>query len=298
LAGRLWIDAHIHIRAHEPDGGPCDFSLRDILDVLDKSDADLVWLISLAGPEVTRVKKDPTAVGWANEGLSNFIKPAAGRLFGSVLVHPGAVKESCECIDRFIGDENFVQVGEVLGAGIGFEMDSAQMIEIVRHAAEYGAPVQMHCSTNAVRTGEHIAQTINVARAVPEATVVAAHAIGGVNSYQYIEEGEKFYKEGGDNLYFEIRDFNRREYLRAAYESLGPDRLIVGTDWIARGSPPFPPYGILFPLERINDNPYPCTVESLVGFLRESGVTEDDIDKIGSRNIIRLFHLREKGLKQ
>jgi len=37
-------------------------------------------------------------------------------------------------------------------------------------------------------------------------------------------------------------------------------------------------------------------VASLTGFLREAGVSEEDIDKIGSGNAIELFKLKEKGL--
>ncbi len=293
---RLWIDSHIHIRAHAPDGGPCDFTADDILRVLDSSDADLRWISGMGSSEMSRLKQEPDAVHWANAALDELIAPARPRLLGSCMVHPRAVKESHEVLDRFIGERGFVQVGEVHGVQFNYEMDCPGMIELVRHAAELGAPVQMHCSTNNVVTGEHIRQIINVARAVPEANIIVAHAIGGVNSYQYMVAGEVYFGDGGDNLYFEIRDFNSREYLRAACERLGPDRLIAGTDWSTHIGPPFLPYGIIFGLGSVDENPYPCTVGSLVGFLRESGVAEEDIEKIASGNIIRIHRLTERGL--
>jgi len=295
-AKRLWIDCHNHIRSHAPDGGPCDITAEDLLGVLDDSGADLRLIAGIASSEVRRLKDEPEAVVWANESLDKLMSPARGRLIGSCMVHPRAVKESHEVLDRFIGERGFAQVGEVHGVQFQYDMDCPEMIELVRHAAELGAPVQMHCSTNEVVTGEHMQQIVNVARAVPEASMIVAHAIGGSNSYQYILAGEVYFGDGGDNLYFEIRDFNTREYLRAAYERLGPDRLISGTDWSTKVGPPFLPFGIIFGLDSVDENPYPCTVASLVGFLRESGVTEEDIDKIASGNIIRIHRLEERGL--
>ena len=46
----------------------------------------------------------------------------------------------------------------------------------------------------------------------------------------------------------------------------------------------------------LDEAPYPVAVASFVGFLREAGVTEPDIEKIGSGTAIRLFRLRERGL--
>ena len=292
---RLWLDTHNHIRVHAPDGGPCDITADDLLHVLDSSDADLRLICGVSSQEMSRLREEPEAVLWANEALAELISPGRARLPGSCMVHPRALKESHEALDRFIGERGFVQVGEVHGVQFGFEMDCPEMIDLVRHAAELGAPVQMHCSTNNVVTGEHMREIVNVARAVPEASIIVAHAIGGVNSYQYILAGEVYFGDGGENLYFEIRDFNTREYLRAAYERLGPDRLIAGTDWSTGVGPPFLPYGIIFGLKSVDENPYPCTVGSLVGFLRESGVIEEDIDKIASGNIIRVHRLEDRG---
>jgi len=184
-----------------------------------------------------------------------------------------------------------VQVGEVLGHQMGFRMDGPEMLEIARRAAELKVPLQLHCSTDAIPTGQHIRETINVAWAVPEAKVIAAHAIGGRNSYQHILAAELHASFGGENLWLEIRDFSHREYLRAAVARLGSDRLIAGTDWIARGAPPFAPYGSLFGAPEVEPAPYPCCVASLVGFLREAGCSDGEIDRIASGNAVGLSGL-------
>jgi len=175
---------------------------------------------------------------------------------------------------------------------MGFELDSQAMVKIARKAAEHDIPVQCHCSTAGQPQGEQMRQTINLARMVPEAKIVAAHAIGGANSYTHITAAEIYAMMGGENLWLEIRDFNNREWVREAVQRLGSERLIAGTDWIARGMPPFAPYGILFPHERPEENPYPCAVASLEGFLRESGCDDDAVATIAARNSIGLFGLQ------
>lgn len=291
---RLWIDSHIHVRGWSEDGeGPPEFTMDDILAVMDADPALLVWVISFSYPGITMIRNDPAmGVPRANEGQLHLVQSAPpGRIFGSIAVHPDAVRQSRACLDLYGGEHGFVQVGEVLGYAMGFALDSPQMVEITRHAAGLGLPVQCHVSTIGQQDGEQIRQTINLARQVPEAKIIAAHALGGRNSYTHITAAEVYAMMGGENLWLEIRDFNTREWIRAAVERLGSERLIAGTDWIARGMPPFPPYGIIFPNERVDDNPYPCTVASLEGFLRESGCDDEAVANIAARNSIQLFGL-------
>ncbi|MFW6438227.1 MAG: amidohydrolase family protein [Armatimonadota bacterium] len=294
---RLWIDSHVHIRGWSQDGEDSrDFDIDEIMRVMDADTAHLVWVISYSFPGSRAIKADPVGgLTWTNEGQLGIIQDAPeGRIFGSVAVHPGAVEESLDAIDLYAGEHGFVQVGEVLGYAMGFELDSQAMVKIARKAAEHDIPVQCHCSTAGQPQGEQMRQTISLARKVPEAKIIAAHAIGGTNSYTHITAAEVYAMMGGENLWLEIRDFNNREWVREAVERLGSDRLIAGTDWIARGTPPFPPYGILFPLEDTDEMPYPCSVASLEGFLRESGCDDDDVANIAARNSIRLFGLEER----
>jgi len=281
----------MHVRAHSPDGGPCDIALDDIVRVLDDSEADLRWVCTVDSPEMGRLRDEPEAVLWASEGLDELIAPARGRLFGSCIVHAGAVKQSREALDRFVGERGFVQVGEVHGPRWGPEIDCPGMLELVRHAAEVGAAVQIDCPINHPGAAARLHEVLNLARAVPEANLIAAHAIAGDNSFAYILAGETYFADGGENVYFEISDFSRRDYVRAAYEHLGPDRLIVGTDWHTYGDPPFLPYGTLLGVRSVDDNTYPSTVASLVGFLQEAGVAEEDIEKIASGNLLRILAL-------
>ncbi|MFW6155765.1 MAG: amidohydrolase family protein [Armatimonadota bacterium] len=293
---RMWIDSHIHVRGWSSDGeGEREFDIADIMAVMDADPAHLVWVISFSFPGIRAIASDPAeGIPWTNEGQLRLVQQAPeGRIFGSVGVHPEALEESLDAIDLYAGEHSFVQVGEVLGYAMDFELDSAEMVRIALKAAEYDIPVQCHVSTHGQQDGEQMRQTISLARQVPEAKIIAAHALGGRNSYTHITAAEVYFEMGGENLSLEVRDFHTREWLRAAVERLGSERLIVGTDWIARDNPPFPPYGILFPEVSVDENPYPCSSASLEGFLRESGCDDEDVAKIAARNSMRLFGLSE-----
>ncbi len=291
---RLWIDSHVHVRGwNEAETGPPEFGIEDVMAVMDADAAHLVWVISFSWPGMRRIGRDPrTGVPWTNEGQLRLVAQAPeGRIFGSIAIHPDALEESLDAIDLYAGEHGFVQIGEVLGYAMKFALDSPEMVAIARRAAEHDVPVQVHVSTAGQPEGRQMREAISLARQVPEAKIIAAHAIGGTNSWMHITAAEVYAMMGGENLWLEIRDFNTREWVREAVERLGSERLICGTDWIARDLPPFPPYGILFPNESPDDNPYPCRVSSLEGFLRESGCSEDDIANIAARNSIELFGL-------
>lgn len=291
---RLWIDSHVHIRGWSEDGqGEREYDIDDLMCVMDADAAHLVWVISYSYPGIRAIKNDPAAgVPWANEGQLRLVQEAPpGRIFGSIAVHPYALDESLAAIDLYAGEHGFVQVGEVLGYSMGFTLDSPAMVRIAQKAAEHGIPVQCHVSTAGQQEGEQMRETISLARQAPEAKIIAAHALGGRNSYMHITAAEVYFEMGGDKLWLEIINFNTREWVRAAVQRLGSERLIAGTDWVSRGMPPFPPYGIIFPNETPDENPYPCTVASLEGFLRESGCDEDDVANIAARNSTGLFGL-------
>jgi len=291
---RMWIDSHIHVRGWSEDGErEREFAIADIMAVMDADPAHLVWVISLSFPGIRAINSDPaTGVPRTNEGQLHLVQEAPeGRIFGSIAVHPGALDESLAAIEVYAGEHGFVQVGEVLGYSMGFALDSPGMVQIARQAAQFDVPVQVHVSTAGQPEGRQMREAISLARLVPEAKIIAAHAIGGTNSWLHTTAAEVYFEMGGENLWLEIRDFQTRAWVREAVERLGSERLIAGTDWIARGMPPFPPYGILFPKTDTDEMPYPCSVASLEGFLRESGCDDDDVANIAARNSIGLFGL-------
>ncbi len=291
---RVWIDSHIHVYADMSDGTP-RYDIDNLMAVLDADDAHLIWIPSDARPDYGQLNKEPAEfVRLINEAQLELIRQVPeGRMFGSISVHPGAVAKSIEAIDVYSGEHGFPQVGEVLGYAMSFALDPPEMVEIARHAAKRGLPLECHCSTAGQPFGNQIRQTINLARQVPEAKIIAAHALGGTNSWLHITAAEVYYDMGGENLWLEIRDFNTRAYLRAALQRLGSERLIVGTDWLGRANEPYAPYGVVFHVDP-EDMPYPCNVASLEGFLREAGASDEDVDRIAALNSIELFGLQDR----
>lgn len=291
---RLWIDAHVHAYADLSRGDPL-FDAAGLLSVMNADPAHLVWILSLPRSDYGELSRRPAEfVRLLNQAQLELIRQMPqGRVFGSVAVHPGAVAESLAAIEVYGGEHGFVQVGEVLGYALGFDLDTPEMVQIARHAARYGLPVQCHCSTTGQPEGEQFQQTVNLARQVPEARVIAAHAIGGGNSYLHITGAQIYFDLGAENLWLEIRDLHRRDYLRAAVRRVGPHRLLVGTDWIGHTGQSPRPYGVLFNTDP-QDMPYPCTSLSLEGFLREAGCTGPELDLIAAGTAVELFGLSQR----
>jgi len=292
---RLWIDSHIHAYAEMLEGGKMVIHGDALREVLANDSSDLVWILSDARPDYGYLNTRPADfVRLLNEAMLELLALLpANRVFGSIAVHPGAVDASLEAIEVYGGRHGWPQVGEILGYALGFDLDSPEMVTIAGHAATYGLPLQCHCSTTGQPEGEQFRQTVSLARMVPEAKVIAAHAIGGGNSWLHITAAEVYYDMGGGNLWLEIRDFNPRQYLRAAVRRLGAEHLIAGTDWIGSGKPPYLPYGALFHTD-LDQMPYPCAASSLEGFLREAGCTPEQMDLIAAGNSVELFGLRER----
>jgi len=142
----------------------------------------------------------------------------------------------------------------------------------------------------------HLADIMRIARRVPEAKYILAHAIGCGVSSDYISWAsmvlytlKTVYPTFPRNFWVEIRDF-QCEGLARAIREVPTDRLLSGTDWTTRIGPPFQSYGTMFDvLEK--DNPFPPKVSSFIGFLRKAGASEADIDRIAYENAKELYNL-------
>ena len=324
---RLWIETHAHIDLRRDDGVPCEFTLKDVFSILDQAGDDLRFVCSVGTAVVRLSKGDPEAIHQANEELYQFLRPAEGRLFGSCFVRPDALAQAHADLDLYIGKRGFVQVGEVLGEygtdpinDLYGRMDTPEMVEITRHAAQLGVPLQFHCSTNLVPSGDTARQILNVARQVPEAKIIMAHAIGGRNTYLNALAAQIYLADGGDNIYVEIYDVFEREFVRAACESLGANRLMVGSDWHTCSDPPLSRYGkgkLMLPeanewrplhafvVSRWGNQvwldeqwtmgrdevPSVNNVAGLFGLLSQAGLSDDAAAKVAAGTAVKLFGL-------
>lgn len=298
---RLWLDTHIHVSATGADGRKRDRLLEDLLDVLDRCDADLRFVLSPDGAELSRIMQSAEGVYESSKFIYDLARQAPDRLYGSCTVNPHFLDESVRTMETCFEKWGFVQLGEMLQYMMDYKMDSDPVEELVRLAVGYDVPVQVHISTS--NRGEHSSsfgmdQLLDLFRLmdrVPEAKYILAHAVGMPDDNPpvvdaYLDAVEQRFSSWPDNCWMEIRDFNSPG-IRSALAGVPSTRLIAGTDWTTREGPPFQPYGTLF---GVKENPYPPCVASMVGFLKEAGADEEVVEQIGFGNAESLL-LRRGG---
>ncbi|HOJ22797.1 MAG TPA: TatD family hydrolase [Armatimonadota bacterium] len=301
---RVWIDTHIHVSDLGPDGQRRERMLEHLLDVLDRCDADLRFIISCDTPYFSAMTRDPDAILAGNRFIYELVRQAPGRLFGSCMVNPHFQKESLRAMQICFEEWGFVMLGEMLQYSMNYRMESDLVEPLLRLAARYDVPVQVHLGTYWTRNSrdrstdglDHIRGLIQAAERVPEAKYILAHAIGCGPTPDYIPWANMFldtlagfFPSFPDNFWVEIRDFHCPALARTLAE-VPATRILAGTDWTNRVGPPFQAYGTMFGVSE-SENPFPPRVSSFVEFLRKAGASEEVIDRIGSRNATELFRL-------
>ena len=301
--GRVWIDTHIHVSDIGPDGSRRERMLEDLLDVLERCDADLRLVVSCDGPYFSRMLQSPEGVLEANRSIHELVSRAPGRLFGACCVNPHFLDESVAVARRCFGEWGFVMLGEMLQYMMDYRMDSDE-VEVLLHLAEqYDVPVQVHLGTywHKDHTGstdgmDHMRDLLRAADRVPGVKYILAHAIGCGPTPAFVSWAGMFldtlgglFEQFPDNFWVEIRDFHSPALARTLRE-VPTDRLLSGTDWTTRIGPPFQAYGTVFDIPQ-GQNPFPPSVDAFVGFLKQAGATEGDIEKIGHQNATELMRL-------
>ncbi|NOZ20618.1 MAG: amidohydrolase family protein [Planctomycetes bacterium] len=302
---RTWIDTHIHVSDIGRDGKKREQMLEDLLDVLDRCDADLRFVISCDGPYYGHMVKNPEAILRGNKMIYDLCRQAPDRLYGACMINPNFPDESIRVMDACFGEWGFVMLGEMLQYSMKYDMDSDVAETVVRKAVEYDVPVQVHLGTywhkRAGSSGagmDHMGDLLGIAERVPEAKYVLAHAIGCGPTPDYVPWADMFldtiqgyFEQYPDNFWIEIRDFQCKALPRTVAE-VPSNRLLAGTDWTTRIGPPFQTYGTMFDVEEA-ENPFPAKVASFVGFLRDAGASDTDVSRIGFENAKELFRIRE-----
>ena len=111
---RKWIDMHVHVSDHRPDGTEQGDILDALLEVLDRSGADLRFVISCDLPWIGRMMQDASQVLEANRFIYNLVRRAPDRLYGSCTVNPNFSAESLRTMRICFEEWGFVQLGEML----------------------------------------------------------------------------------------------------------------------------------------------------------------------------------------
>ncbi|MFC1806120.1 amidohydrolase family protein [Planctomycetota bacterium] len=300
---RPWLDTHIHVSAVGRDGQRRERLLDDLLEVLDRCDADLRFVLSPDGAELRRSINEPKGVHAANRFIHDLVREAPGRLYGSCNVNPHFLDESIRTMEVCFGEWGFVQLGEMLQYMMRYAMDSDAVERLVRLAVSFDVPVQVHLSTsNAMSHAsshglDQLRDLFGCVERVPEAKYILAHAVGMPDDPpvvdQYLDVIERELGGWPDTFWMEIRDFDSPG-VASALARVPTTRLIAGTDWTTRVGPPFLPYGTIFGVSRAEENPYPPSVAAMVGFLKRAGASDEDADGIAFRNAAELLGIEEE----
>jgi len=299
---RPWIDTHVHVGDIGPDGQRREGLLEDLLDVLDRSDADLRFVISCASPHLRRGSKAEDLLR-ANRMIYDLVREAPDRLYGSCIINPHFLEESLRVMDVCFGEWGFVQLGEMLQSVQDYKMNSPAVETVLRRAIQYDVPVQVHLGTYWYKEApdggpadgmNQMGDFLRAVSRVPEAKYVLAHAIGCGPTAEFVSWADMYldalaslFTEFPRNFWIEIRDFHCKA-LRRALSELPTDRLLAGTDWTTALGPPFQSYGTMFNVKE-TDNPFPASVGSFVGFLRDAGASNADISRIAFDNAKDLY---------
>ena len=302
---RQWIDTHIHVSDLGGDGKKREHMLDDLLDVLDRCDADLRFAISPDAKYMSDMRTDPAAMLAANQMVYDLCRRASGRLYGCCMVNPNFLDEALRVMKICFEEWGFVQLGEMLPYIHKYRMNDSATEKVVHLAARYDMPVHVHLGTywckgaipgDSMDGMNQMSDLLKVAERVPQAKYILAHAIGCGPTPEYISWANMYldtlkgvFPKFPENFWVEIRDFQCPALPRAISE-VPVTRLLSGTDWTTRIGPPFQPYGTMFDIKE-KDNPFPPEVSSFVGFLRKAGATEEDIVRIGSGNARELYKL-------
>ncbi len=301
----MWIDNHIHVSDIGPDGKKREKMLEDLIDVLDRCDADLRLIISNDGNYVSRMTSDPSAIMTGNRIIYDLCRRAPGRLFGSCTINANFPEESLAAMKTCFEEWGFVQFGEMLPYIHKYRLTDPSSEKLIRQAVRYNVPVQIHLGTwwctnskpgDSMDGMNQFADILEMMKRVPEAKYILAHAIGDSGptpgcvswSDMYLDT-LKLFPEFPGNLWVEIANFSCPA-LKRTLKEIPSGRLISGTDWTTRIGPPFQPYGTMFG-KKEKDNAFPAGVGSFLGFLKRAGATDEDIAKIAYGNSRELFRL-------
>lgn len=300
---RLWVDTHIHVSDIGRDGQRREQMLDNLLELLDRCDADLRLVISCDFPYQSQIGSDPEAMWAGNRMVAELCRAAPGRLFGGCIVNPNFLDESLRVMERCFGEWGFVMLGEMLQYMHHYSMDSDATARLVREAVGYEVPVQVHLGTywHKVHVGstdgmDQMRDLLRCVDRVPEANYILAHAIGCGPSPEFVPWADMFldtinglFDAWPENFWIEVRDFQAPALPRTVRE-VPAERILAGTDWTTRIGPPFQSYGTMFEVGEAA-NPFPPAVASLVGFLRAAGASEAAIERIGAGNACELLRL-------
>lgn len=227
-------------------------ALHDVAEIVEASPIDRMIVSSIGSPTDKEMRAN-------NRRVAEVVDNDPDLFYGYCSVNPHFLEESLEEIDYTIEQFGFIGIGEVCPHVLNFEMDSREVRAIIEKAIERDVPLSMHSSEP-----PHFQAIAHLAREYPPARIIMAH-IGG---FRFWRDGIEAVTDC-DNVWVDCSAWVL--FTMGAFESavrkLGAERVLFGTD---------------FPL---------CELDMAVYKLRNSGLSEREVDLIGFKNVGVLFKL-------
>ena len=209
----------------------------------------------------------------------DWIKEDPDRLLAFAAVQPGEGDHAFDAIRRAI-DGGCRGIGEMLPAVQGFARDHPTWLKILQWAQENGIPVNMHVTEPA---GHEYAGKIEtplsdfqwIARQFPELKLILSHWGGGLPFY----EQNKSLREDFRNVYYDTAAgplLYEPDIWRRVCDLVGPDKILFGSD-----------YPLLLYPGKTKEPGFTMLLDEA----RQSGLTEEELEKILSANARKLFGL-------
>jgi predicted TIM-barrel fold metal-dependent hydrolase len=237
-----------------PDG---EISIRDVARIFRESPVDRA-IISSTGGDMGPTDVEMRA---GNRRVAELVKSYPDQFYGYCSVHPHYLEASLKEMDYTVRELGFVGIGEVCPHVLDFEMDSDEVRAIIEKAIELDVPLNLHSSEP-----PHFLGIAKLAREYPQARISMAH-FGG---FRFWRDGITAIKHC-DNVWADCSAWVL--FTMGAFEhtvkTLGAGRVLFGTD---------------FPL---------CELDMAVYKIRNSGLSEREVDRIGFENAVELFNLEK-----
>lgn len=306
LARIRWLDTHCHVCSTTAKGEERPDFARQLLNVLDQDPNELCMVISPDAHWMGWIQRDPAGMRAAAERIRGLAGLAPGRLFGALIPNPHFVDDSLRLMDECFGKWGFVMLGEMMQYTMGYRLVDPACLRLLRHAAELRVPVMSHVATFDVKQNEmtgtgQLLDLCEAAVRVPEVRLIAGHLVGMAEAgpswvEHYLDVIDKRFGGWPRNLWAEIRDFGSPG-LEPALKRIPLDRLISGTDWTTRATPPRP-FATLFDC-MLNGVPEPYDVPPstrlFIHFLQQAGLTPTQVRAIAYDNAAALLRLDGAG---
>jgi predicted TIM-barrel fold metal-dependent hydrolase len=205
------LDAHCHLDNLPWLGWSLDAEL--LIARMDEAGVDR----AVATPIVDLPNLNPNALDWIEEAVARF----QGRIVGFPRIHPWYGERALAILDEALGRRGMKGLKLHPTSSIVHPADGLS-VQLIRRAAEYGAPTLFHCGDDPLTAPLALAQA---AARCPQATILAGHMGGYFHGDAMLEVAERH-----PNLLLETSAMPSPARITEAVRRLGADRVVFGSD--------------------------------------------------------------------